>query len=300
MDDCTYWSAIIIYAGIFKKPTTKAMIMKDSQTIHDEEENDETEEIPCSASFSPSHSKCRSQGWLFCSHYVILGSFLAFVLACTVVFNDCTIYSKTQQAQQSTLRKDSNDVPVDWEHPCDYDCPLPAPIPSQSTTEEREMVELSDLVQEKNTTDSNHKTSTLREGSIMNKLVEVYGDIFKETILRTPYQQALQWILYEDPMSLNGFSENFIQRFTMALFYYQTSEQGPWRSCNPPENYDENSTCVFYELGRDPVDNSKIWTPRDELEIRWLSDRHECEWAEVQCTPMVKGNVTVIDIRKLR
>ncbi|CAB9515103.1 leucine Rich Repeat [Seminavis robusta] len=135
--------------------------------------------------------------------------------------------------------------------------------------------------------------TTTRETAVRGELARVIGEFVNED--DSPYQKAMDWILYEDPMLLDEFSENLIQRYVLALFYYQTSQEGPWLSCNPPQE-GENHTCPFYEHTRLQPNNVVVWEERNETEVRWLSERHECEWAEVLCHPETDGNVIAIDI----
>ena len=137
--------------------------------------------------------------------------------------------------------------------------------------------------------------TTSRETAVRGELARVIGDLVNDP--ETAFEAALAWIIHDDPMELDEFSENLIQRYTLALFYFKTSEKGPWRSCNPPSE-DEDYACEFHEMKR-LEDNSVVYEPREELEVRWLSEKHECEWAEVLCHPEMDGNVIAIDICKL-
>jgi hypothetical protein len=103
-----------------------------------------------------------------------------------------------------------------------------------------------------------------------------------------PHYKALQWILYKDPLQLPRTATNLIQRFILVLFYFQTTQNGPWRTCNPATLNNETHTCdfmtlrwVYPELAFDTVKSN-----------RWLSLVHECEWAGVQCLDDV-----VVDIK---
>lgn len=138
--------------------------------------------------------------------------------------------------------------------------------------------------------------TTIRETAVQGELARVIGDKVNEP--NTVYAKARDWILYEDPMELNEFSENLIQRYTLAFFYFQTSQQGNWTSCNPPVE-GEDYTCEYIDSVRQE-DNSWVPVPREEPEVRWLSERHECEWAEIQCHPEKDGDVVVIDISKFK
>ena len=139
--------------------------------------------------------------------------------------------------------------------------------------------------------------TTTRETAVRGELARVIGDIVNEQ--DTPHEQALDWILREDPMMLDEFSENLIQRYILALFYFQTSAKGVWKSCNPPAD-GENYTCPFYEFTRDENDesNTVTYVKQNDTSVRWLSERHECEWAKIMCHPVTDGNVISIDICK--
>jgi hypothetical protein len=112
---------------------------------------------------------------------------------------------------------------------------------------------------------------------IQEQLMAVIGDERLNTI-GSPQERAADWIMNVDPMQLPSDSPNLIQRYLMAVFYFASSELGPWLSCNPPAE-GENSTCIYQELTQiEPglVYGQKEW-------IRWLSEEHECIWAGVFC-----------------
>ena len=48
----------------------------------------------------------------------------------------------------------------------------------------------------------------------------------------TPEAQAMEWIIYDDPMQLEATAQNLIQRFLLAAVYYDTHQLNNWRSCN--------------------------------------------------------------------
>ncbi|CAB9518061.1 leucine Rich Repeat [Seminavis robusta] len=135
--------------------------------------------------------------------------------------------------------------------------------------------------------------TTSRELGVRAELARVIGEFVNED--DSPYQQAMDWILYEDAMILDEFSENLIQRYVLALFYFKTSQEGPWVSCNP-RRQGEDHTCVFSEFTRNQTTNHVVYQTRNETEVRWLSERHECEWAEIWCYPAADGAVIAIDI----
>jgi len=135
--------------------------------------------------------------------------------------------------------------------------------------------------------------TTTRETAVRGELSRVIGDAVNE--LGTPHEKALNWILDVDPMNLDEFSENLIQRYTLALFYYQTSQGNSWRSCNPPTD-GEDFSCTYLDMNRNQ-DNSINYIPKNDTpSVRWVSEKHECEWAEVTCHPVTDGNVIAIDI----
>ena len=95
----------------------------------------------------------------------------------------------------------------------------------------------------------------------------------------SPYKKAVEWIIYEDEFQLTPEDEHFVQRFIMAYFYFATTEDGPWKSCNPPNvTLLHTEQCFFQKLASlRPL----LYTP--EQDVRWLSSTHECEWAGAQC-----------------
>ena len=137
------------------------------------------------------------------------------------------------------------------------------------------------------------------------------------------YHLAMDWILHEDPLELDVSSDverRLVTRFTLALFYFQTSQDHPWRSCNPTflvnsvyevdagvakeedvANGDEepqSNLCTVYDAVMQP-DGTFVDVPRKEPAISWLSGAHECEWAGVSCHHEFFANsVTGIDLGK--
>ena len=66
----------------------------------------------------------------------------------------------------------------------------------------------------------------------------------------SPEYMAKQWIIHEDEMELDPTEKNFIQRFWMATFYFDTHRLSDWRSCNrqsPDPLLNETERC---ELSR--------------------------------------------------
>jgi hypothetical protein len=48
----------------------------------------------------------------------------------------------------------------------------------------------------------------------------------------SPYAKALNWIMFDDVQQLTVDDANFVQRYTAAYFYYASSIEAPWLSCN--------------------------------------------------------------------
>ena len=115
--------------------------------------------------------------------------------------------------------------------------------------------------------------------AIDNELKSTFG---ATTLSSAAYRQARDWLVYEDPMQLVPEDDNFVQRFTLALLYFQTSgaegEDG-WFSCGKsvPE-LNETEICSFYLL-RNTFPHDYDVTIRH----RWLSSTHECLWAGLSC-----------------
>jgi hypothetical protein len=67
----------------------------------------------------------------------------------------------------------------------------------------------------------------------------------------------------------------------MAYFYFQTSQGGPWVSCNPVNASSELRQSQFCSSRYvNPYNGQYDESP---WSIRWLSENHECEWAGVCC-----------------
>jgi hypothetical protein len=90
--------------------------------------------------------------------------------------------------------------------------------------------------------------------------------------------RALEWIIQEDPMQLLPEDSNLAQRFLLAMFYFETHEEGEWLSCNRQEETDPDDVCYYQKLvSVFPHEYRGItW-------FRWLSDKHECLWAGLFC-----------------
>jgi hypothetical protein len=143
--------------------------------------------------------------------------------------------------------------------------------------------------------------TTTRDFQVRSEIARVVGDIVNEP--NTIYDDAMRWLLYEDPMFLDEFSENLVQRYVLVLFYFKTSQEGEWISCNPPKEGGNDTSCTFNEYVQEedsPGSGNFVeyWLPREEPSTRWLSNTSECEWAQVTCHPSSTGTVRIIDISK--
>ena len=94
----------------------------------------------------------------------------------------------------------------------------------------------------------------------------------------SPQAKAAEWLINEDPMALDPDADSLIQRYLLALFYFDTTQVKEWLSCNKPKA-NETSECGFQKLIRA--------FPELEYEevpwFRWLSGEHECMWAGIFC-----------------
>ena len=130
--------------------------------------------------------------------------------------------------------------------------------------------------------------TTYRESLGIQEHIALLLGSSKLTNTSTPHYKALQWILHKDPLQLPKSATNLIQRYILVLFYFLTTKNGPWRTCNPATLENETHICdfqtlrwVFPELAFDTVQKQ-----------RWLSPAHECDWAGIVCEQNV-----VIDIK---
>lgn len=119
----------------------------------------------------------------------------------------------------------------------------------------------------------------------IEKLVEqlrmVVGDAVKEQ--GSIENLAAKWLIYEDPLELYWHHSTLIQRYLLALFYFKTTNGGanPWRSCNRPNYYrNETDACLHQRFNRQRDDSIKYI---NESATRWLSGVHECKWVGCVC-----------------
>jgi hypothetical protein len=112
---------------------------------------------------------------------------------------------------------------------------------------------------------------------IQEQIAAVVGNAIYQN--GTAHEKALDWLLYDDPLQLPPDAENLLQRYLLTLFHFQTTEEGPWRSCNPPGD-NETAVCDFQNI----VDVEPLLFEAVPG-IRWLSEKSECEWSGVFCEP---------------
>ena len=122
--------------------------------------------------------------------------------------------------------------------------------------------------------------TTYRESLGIQEQLEIVFGAEKFADEAKAHSKALDWLLHDDPMQLPPDAKNLMQRYVLAVFYFQTTVRGPWRSCNPPViGSNETHECGFHllkwswpELVFDTVPSN-----------RWLGKTHECEWAGITC-----------------
>jgi len=74
----------------------------------------------------------------------------------------------------------------------------------------------------------------------------------------SPEYLAKEWIIHKDEAQLLPTDLNFIQRFLMAAFYFDTHQVADWRSCNQ-QSFDpvlnETEMCDFLKVSNiDPLE----------------------------------------------
>lgn len=121
--------------------------------------------------------------------------------------------------------------------------------------------------------------TTTREGLGIRATVQNLVGEEALTNEKSPYAKALEWITNEDLMMLSPTAPNFVQRYLMAYFYFATTVDGPWTSCNPP-NYEEGERSFCYYKYVSDIERGEYET---QTSTRWLSQKHECTWAFVTC-----------------
>ena len=115
------------------------------------------------------------------------------------------------------------------------------------------------------------------QGEYRDQFVAAIGPMVN--VPNSPQERAARWILEEDELNLAVDAENLVQRYTMALFYFSTTNnlESRWRSCNP---HPTESKCEYLRYTR-LANDSIAFIPEES--VRWLSNEHECEWAGNMC-----------------
>lgn len=137
--------------------------------------------------------------------------------------------------------------------------------------------------------------TTAADGIYREQFIAVVGP--QVSVEGSPHDRAATWIINEDPQRLTPRSENLIQRYLLALFYFMTTENEMtlWKSCSRPQE-NEDDTCELLKFTRNP-DDTISYLP--EPATRWLSNTHECEWTGITCDVGDSGSIVVaLDICK--
>jgi len=108
--------------------------------------------------------------------------------------------------------------------------------------------------------------------------VDIGGNVIDIGTDPSACRKALDWLVHEDGLTLNDTSENLVQRFLLGYFYYHTSEETDWVSCNPLKGLETEFCSYYYARPFGEGYDESPW------HIRWLSSEHECDWAGVYCT----------------
>jgi Leucine-rich repeat (LRR) protein len=117
-----------------------------------------------------------------------------------------------------------------------------------------------------------------REELIAAQLLASFGDVVLES--GSPYNRSAEWLISEDAYQVDAEDEAAVeQRFLVALFYFDTTDNGekPWLACNPPAEGEDDS-CFYQDLNL----------------TRFLSPVYECSFAGIFCDFF--GDVAVIDL----
>ena len=137
-------------------------------------------------------------------------------------------------------------------------------------------------------------TERTRESIITNLLAKEFSP--SVLVKGTAYSKAAEWIIHQDilQLELGRDLDQLRQRFALAVFYFSTTQNGPWRSCNAPDPAENgNSTCTY--LAPTSIDGGfTIEYKEVPSMVRWLSNSNECTWRGVVCDS--NGAVAKIDV----
>jgi hypothetical protein len=119
-------------------------------------------------------------------------------------------------------------------------------------------------------------------GDVQRWALDTFGDDIS-FLSGTPHALASQWIADIDSQQLTLESGTFLQRYVLALFYFET---GPWRSCNPGVTL----SCLFQKFVRNEDD---VISFEAVPATRWMAGVSECDWVGVECSA---GDVVGVEL----
>eukprot|EP00934_Nitzschia_sp_Nitz4_P004683 Nitzschia sp. Nitz4//scaffold53_size117307//87995//89783//NITZ4_003779-RA/size117307-snap-gene-0.117-mRNA-1//-1//CDS//3329554232//4673//frame0 len=121
---------------------------------------------------------------------------------------------------------------------------------------------------------------------IQQRLAEAVGEhrVF-QLDKEDPYARAQEWILCDDPLQLQEDSIHLVQRFLMAVLYFQFHQEGEFRWCNAAASGDSDPVCSY---GGQFADSNVRMQNAPKLAHKWLSIHHECTWGGISCVESVE------------
>mgnify|MGYP003869413757 CR=1 FL=1 len=103
-------------------------------------------------------------------------------------------------------------------------------------------------------------------------------------------REALEWLAYGDLSRPDPTDLDLLERYILAVFYYQTSQKNWWDACGYKRGL--NLSVADVEICEDPdgLINTGYY---------WLSGNPHCQWAGILCEGRNEGaNVAFIELRK--
>jgi len=129
--------------------------------------------------------------------------------------------------------------------------------------------------------DENHEIVLRLKNNFQNHGLEVILENME--VQGTPEQQALFWIVKEDPYD----SENawFEERYALAVMHYRLGGVWRWKSYGYDAYYENNT---YDDVGYDAYYENNTYDDVDTYHPlysgeQWLSSSFHCEWAFVHC-----------------
>ena len=113
---------------------------------------------------------------------------------------------------------------------------------------------------------------------------QTFGDSINQES-GSPHSLSAAWITTADTLGVVPTDDTFLQRYTLAHFYFSTRT---WASCNPSGT----SSCLYSQL---IVGEDGAMSYEQVAKTRFLAGVSECEWVGISCSS--NGNVTGIDLR---